>query len=111
MVYSYFNHPNTNCMSYFQHWNQSMYFASQMFFGSIKAIIHAFIPNLYKTMTSNLVEDISHRLETKGCNKNKKRKTEPSITLPPSPPNFPVSAPPPSPLMSNNEIIGEDLTN
>ena len=69
MLYSYFSHPNNICMSYFKHWGQSMYFARRMFFGSIKAIIHAFIPPIYKTNTRKLATEITITIQTNDCNR------------------------------------------
>ena len=59
MFYSYFKHPNENCMSYFKHCRLSLYFS-----GSLKAIIHAFIPKLYKT---SITTDIMTIIKTEGC--------------------------------------------
>jgi hypothetical protein len=56
--YSYFQHPNQVGMSYCEHWKLSMYFARKLFFASIKAIIHAFIPSTYKTSTSDLTKHL-----------------------------------------------------
>ena len=43
-LYSYFMHPNKNCMSYYNHFRLSIYYSRRMFVASIKAIIHAFFP-------------------------------------------------------------------
>ena len=67
IIYSYFSHPNNVCMSYLKHWTLSMYYAQRMFFGSIKALIHAFIPFLYKTSTTNIAKDITTTIQTNGC--------------------------------------------
>tara|TARA_X000000950_G_scaffold207397_1_gene249444 strand:- start:861 stop:1028 length:168 start_codon:yes stop_codon:yes gene_type:complete len=39
--------------------------------GSLKALIHAIIPELYKTSTSDLVNEIKTEIENSGCNKLK----------------------------------------
>jgi hypothetical protein len=40
-----------------------------MFFGSIKAIIHAFIPPIYKTNTRKLATEITITIQTNDCNR------------------------------------------
>ena len=72
MKYSYFDHPNQVCLTYYQHWNLSMYFARTLFIGSFKAVIHAFIPSLYKTHTSDLTKHIAQTLEETRCTKSTK---------------------------------------
>ena len=67
MFYSYFKHPNKNCMSYFKHCKLSLYFSGRMFIGSLQAIIHAFIPKLYKTSTSSITTNIMTIIKTEGC--------------------------------------------
>ena len=45
MKFSYFKHPNSVCLSYFNHLKLSLYFSKKFFIASIKAFIHAFLPN------------------------------------------------------------------
>ena len=71
ILHSYFSHPNNVCMSYIKHWSISMYYASRMFFGSIKAVIHAFVPILYKTSTTNVAKDINNTIKNTGCDNTK----------------------------------------
>ena len=92
-MYSNFQHPNNVCMSYSEHWLTSIYYARKLFVGSIKAIIHAFVPSFYKTSTQDLIIHIDYILKKKGCKEN--------IILSKSE-KFPA-APPPSPASSPTE--------
>ena len=47
----------------------SLDFSLQFIIGSLKALIHAFIPSLFITSTSDLVKDIDDKLKTTGCHK------------------------------------------
>jgi len=67
MIYSYFSHPNNVCMDYFTHAWLSLTFSRKLFFGSIKAFIHAIIPSLFITSTSDLVKNINYKLKKSGC--------------------------------------------
>ena len=67
MIYSYFNHPNTVCMSYFKHWKFSMYLSGCMMMGSIKAIIHAFVPMLCIKSSSDMSHYIIKSITESGC--------------------------------------------
>ena len=53
-----FNHPKEVNMTYFEHMQHSLYFALLLFISSIKALIHAFLPNLFVTSTSDCVKII-----------------------------------------------------
>ena len=61
---SIFNHPKEVNMTYLEHMQHSLYFALLLFISSIKAIIHAFLPNLFVTSTSDCVKIISTLLNT-----------------------------------------------
>ena len=67
--YSYFEHPNSVCLSYYQHMKVSLDFSLQFIIGSLKALVHAFIPGLFITSTSDLVKYIDNKLKTTGCHK------------------------------------------
>ena len=67
MFYSYFQHPNSVCMSYFKHMRLSLFLAFHMFKGSITAIIHAFIPSLCITSTSDTTKLLKDTLQSNGC--------------------------------------------
>ena len=68
-LYSYFRHPNNVCMTYFQHMSLSLGFSKKLFVGSLQAYIHAIIPSLYITSTSDLLKDIDDEMKNKGCHK------------------------------------------
>ena len=61
-MYSYFSHPNSVKMSYFEHFKVSFIYSYQLFIGSIKALIHAIIPSLYITSTSDVLREINKDL-------------------------------------------------
>ena len=67
MQFSYFNHPNTVCMSYFTHLRFSLTMAYHMFNGSIQAIVHAFLPSYYLHSTTDTVNKIQSALAASGC--------------------------------------------
>lgn len=69
-MYSYFDHPNKVCMSYFEHFKLSLGFSKIFLIGTFKAIIHAFIPSLYITSTSDLNKEVSLILSNSGCRKH-----------------------------------------
>ena len=65
IFYSYFNHPNSVCMTYFQHCKLSFGFGVQFLLGSFKAFVHAFIPSMCITSTTDLIEDVKSQLVSK----------------------------------------------
>jgi len=67
MKYSFFSHPNNVCMSYFQHMKLSLSFSFHMFTGSCKAIVHAFIPSLFITGTTDTAIYLEKTLKNSGC--------------------------------------------
>jgi hypothetical protein len=62
-----FIHPAQVCMSYYQHFCFSMYLARRFAMGSVKAIIHAFLPDYFITSSSDLIEDIRQDMSKIGC--------------------------------------------
>ena len=54
-----FAHPDEVCMSYTQHCKLSLKLCLLMLLGCIKAFIHAFIPDLFITSTSDINKKIS----------------------------------------------------
>ena len=57
-----FNHPSNVCMTYLQHMKLSIELSSLFFIGSIKAFIHAFIPDIYITSSSDLVNTANQKM-------------------------------------------------
>ena len=74
-----FNHPQEVCMTYIQHLKLSINLSFLMFKGSIKAVIHAFIPDLCVTSTTDIHQEIGDILLKNGCHKqNKDIETNPN---------------------------------
>ena len=70
-MYHYFKHPSQVCMSYFEHLKFSLYVAFIFANGSVKAMVHAFIPDVFITSTTDSVNEINMRLKKAGCRENK----------------------------------------
>ena len=66
-TYSYFYHPNKVCMSYFKHMRLSLFFSFHMFKGSITSLVHAFIPPLFITSTTDTTKLLNDTLKSSGC--------------------------------------------
>ena len=66
-MYSYFAHPDSVCMSYVKHMKLSLFFSYHMFKGSIIAFIHAFIPSLFITGTTDTTKLLDITLQNSGC--------------------------------------------
>ena len=64
---SFFKHPAKVCMTYKQHFIFSMGISKQFLEGSYKALVHAIIPDIYITSTSDIVKNVNHKLENSGC--------------------------------------------
>ena len=67
MISLFNKHPKDVCLTYFQHWKFSMELSGKLFIGSTKALIHAFIPFIFISSTSDLNRDIEKRLGETGC--------------------------------------------
>ena len=65
--FSIFSHPNNNCMTYMEHFTLSMSFSKKLFASSWKAMVHAFIPSLYITSTSNTILEIQNVILKNSC--------------------------------------------
>lgn len=64
---SFFKHPSNVCMSYFQHMKLSLHFSGILIIGSIQALIHAFIPDICITSTTDVSNKINTMLKSNGC--------------------------------------------
>ena len=62
-----FEHPTTVCMSYLQHMKLSLELSSIFFIGSLKAIVHAFIPDIYITSSTDTVRFAKDKMSKAGC--------------------------------------------
>jgi len=58
-------------MTYYEHILFSLNFSKMMFIGSAQAFIHAFLPEYYKTSTTDITNNIQTLLKNGGCNKTK----------------------------------------
>ena len=67
--YSIFRHPNKNCMSFSEHAKLSLTFSGKLLLGSVKAFIHAFVPDAYSKSTTDLIKEIDNMINEAGCNK------------------------------------------
>ena len=58
----FFDHPNNVCLNYLDHLIVSLSFSKELFFGSIKAIIHALVPYYYNSSTSDINKFLDENL-------------------------------------------------
>lgn len=62
-----FTHPSQVCMSYLEHMKFSLELSSLFFIGSIKALIHAFIPDICITSSTDTVNFAREKMSKAGC--------------------------------------------
>jgi hypothetical protein len=62
-----FTHPSQVCMSYLEHMKLSLELSSLFFIGSIKALIHAFIPDICITSSTDTVNFAREKMSKAGC--------------------------------------------
>lgn len=67
---SYWSHPASVCMTYFQHFCFSMMLCRKFAIGSMKAFVHAVYPAVYITSSSDLIEDVKEDMKKVGCRKD-----------------------------------------
>ena len=67
-----FRHPKQVCMTYFQHAKLSLYFSYLFSKGAVLAIVHAIIPDIAVTSTSDTVQEVQRILVTAGCREKEK---------------------------------------
>ena len=65
-------HPNKNGMTYFKHMYYSLKFAIMLLIASVQAVIHAILPFLFETSTSDLIRNINKIQKSIGCKKKKR---------------------------------------
>ena len=61
----FFKHPEEVGMTYVEHFKHSMYFSFILADSSMKAFIHALIPEFFKTSTTDVNIKISKLLKSK----------------------------------------------
>lgn len=62
-----FQHPTNVCMTYLEHMKLSLELCALFFIGSIKAFIHAFIPDVFVTSSTDTVRDAKEKMSKAGC--------------------------------------------
>lgn len=62
-----FKHPNNVCMSYIEHMKFSLVLSGKFAKASAGAFIHAIIPDLLITHSSDTIKKISEDMEKVGC--------------------------------------------
>ena len=66
-TYSWFDHPNRVCMSYWTHARHSLSLAWLLGWASVRATVHAVVPSWYVTSTTDCVAEVLQRLVDSGC--------------------------------------------
>ena len=67
--FSWFDHPNRVCMSYWTHACHSLGLAWLLGWASMRAVVHAVVPSWYVTSTTDCVVEALQRLVESGCHK------------------------------------------
>ena len=65
----FFKHPQEVCMNYWKHLTFSFYLATLFAEGTLKACIHAVIPDYYIDSSSKITKKICEEIENSGCKK------------------------------------------
>ena len=68
-----FKHPKTVCMDYQTHAKFSLQMAYIFAIGSLKAVVHAILPDLYVSSTSEIVKEVQQHLQDSGCRNEDKK--------------------------------------
>ena len=63
----FYKHPNSVCMTYFQHFKFSLYLSFYFAKKSIQSFIHAVFPNTYITSSSNVQKELCIVFKDVGC--------------------------------------------
>lgn len=61
------NHLKKVCMTYTQHYLFSMSISVKLFVGSLKAFVHACIPNIFPSSTTLLIQNLDNTIKKTGC--------------------------------------------
>ena len=67
MPYSYFAHPESVCMSYSKHCAFSLYLSYRFFLAATFALVHAIVPSVFITSSSDTIEELTRRMRAAGC--------------------------------------------
>lgn len=66
-IYSLLEHPNNVCMSYYTHMKFALNLSYIFLISSGKSLIHAFIPSLFITSSSDIIIELDELLKNSGC--------------------------------------------
>ena len=66
-----FKHPNEVCMTYIDHMLLSLQLSRIFCIGSLKAIVHAFLPDYYVKSSTNVVIEAQQIMANAGCREDK----------------------------------------
>ena len=62
-----FEHPSNVCMTYLEHMKLSLELSSIFFIGSLKALLHAFIPDICVTSSTDTVNIANENMSKSSC--------------------------------------------
>ena len=62
-----FQHLQDVCLSYYEHMRFSLYLSREFFQSSLQAVVHAFVPSLYVTSSSDMVQRVTMEMAQIGC--------------------------------------------
>lgn len=62
-----FSHPKNVCMTYLKHCKFSLYLSYNFAKASYKAFVHAFIPDVYITDSSDIIQKLDKDMKQIGC--------------------------------------------
>ncbi len=65
-----FSHPKNVCMTYLSHLQFSSKLSVLFLIASFKAFVHAVIPDIYITSSSDSINEIKELIEISGCNRS-----------------------------------------
>lgn len=60
-------HPHSVCMTYLAHFRLSMNIAALYFLGSVRALVHAFVPTLCISSSTETNTRVAEMLAEAGC--------------------------------------------
>lgn len=64
----FWSHPKNVCMSYVSHFQFSLFLSYKFGIASFKALIHAIIPNLFISSSTDITREINKIISVMGCN-------------------------------------------
>ena len=65
-----FAHPKNVCLTYLSHLQFSSKLSILFLIASFKAFVHAVIPDIYITSSSDTINEIKELIEISGCNRS-----------------------------------------